>query len=216
MNGWWVLNAWQVNPAYLLAWVFWVIFSITLHELGHGWAALRQGDRTPLYSGHMTWNPLVHMGTNSLLMFALCGIAWGAMPVNPANFRSRYGDAIVSFAGPLVNLLLAALCLAGVYLFVKLQFNGDLRAAWPHAGFTFLYTGLRLSLILFILNLMPIPPLDGSRILGDFVPAFRRIFHGEQGAVLATIGTILVFFVLGRQISQLTSEYTLRLLVAIL
>lgn len=54
-----------------------VIFSITLHELAHGWAAIWQGDRTPIETGHMTWNPLVHMGWASLLMFAIVGIAWG-------------------------------------------------------------------------------------------------------------------------------------------
>lgn len=216
MNGWWVLNAWNVSPPYLLAWVFWVIFSITLHELGHGWAAIRQGDRTPIYTGHMTWNPLVHMGGNSLIMFALCGIAWGAMPVNPANFRSRYGDAIVSFAGPLMNLFLGAVCLVGTLAYVKIQFDGSLPAAWTNPGFIFLYTGLRLSLILFFLNLAPVPPLDGSRIVGDFVPAYRRFFHGEQGAMFAAIGTILVFFVLGKQVTHYTTLYTQKMLIALL
>jgi hypothetical protein len=66
----------------LIAWIFWVIFSICLHELAHGWAALWQGDHTPRRLGHMTMNPLVHMGGWSLIAFAIIGIAWGAMPVS--------------------------------------------------------------------------------------------------------------------------------------
>ena len=69
-----------------------VIISIVLHELAHGWAAIWQGDDTPRQMGHMTADPMVHMGGFSLLMLALVGIAFGAMPVNPRNFRSRYGS----------------------------------------------------------------------------------------------------------------------------
>ena len=84
-----------------------VIISIVLHELAHGWAAIWQGDDTPRIAGHMTPDPMVHMGGMSLLMLALVGMAFGAMPVNPRNFRSRYGDALVSAAGPAMNFLLA-------------------------------------------------------------------------------------------------------------
>ena len=84
-----------------------VIISIVLHELAHGWAAIWQGDDTPKMAGHMTADPMVHMGGMSLLMLALVGMAFGAMPVNPRNFRSRFGDALVSAAGPAMNFLLA-------------------------------------------------------------------------------------------------------------
>ena len=77
MDGWWVADMWSESPARLISWVFWVILSVTLHELAHGVAALWQGDRTPEETGHMTWNPLVHMGQWSLIMFVLVGIAWG-------------------------------------------------------------------------------------------------------------------------------------------
>ena len=73
--------------AAVLGWVFWVIFSICLHELAHGWAAIWQGDRTPRETGHMTMNPMVHMGGASLIVFALVGIAWGLMPTDPSRYR---------------------------------------------------------------------------------------------------------------------------------
>ena len=80
--GWWVTDALSVSPVLLISWVVWVIGSIVLHELAHGWAAISRGDRTPIERGHMTWNPLIHMGGMSLLVFAVVGIAWGMMPVN--------------------------------------------------------------------------------------------------------------------------------------
>ena len=95
---WWVHEEFRAGGLVaVLSWAFWVIFSITLHELGHGWAAIRQGDDTPRRFGRMTLNPLVHMGVPSLVMFALIGIAWGAMPVEPSRFRwGRRGRVLAS------------------------------------------------------------------------------------------------------------------------
>src|SRR5262249_23128733 len=110
---WWVSEFLQ-NGRYveLASIVFWMLFSITLHELAHGWAALPEGDDTPRRLGHLTANPLVHIPQQALLMFALCGIAWGLMPVNPMRFKhGRRGDIFVSAAGPGMNLLLAIACL---------------------------------------------------------------------------------------------------------
>ena len=69
----------------IVGWLFWIIASITLHELAHGWAAVARRS-TPRALGHMTASPMVHMGPMSLIALALVGIAWGAMPVNPQNF----------------------------------------------------------------------------------------------------------------------------------
>src|SRR5687768_7769180 len=82
-GSWWVTEALAAGgPVYVYSWVVIVVGSIVLHELGHGWMAIRLGDRTPLETGHMTWNPVVHMGMYSLVVFALIGIAWGMMPVD--------------------------------------------------------------------------------------------------------------------------------------
>ncbi|VAX40844.1 hypothetical protein MNBD_PLANCTO03-1356, partial [hydrothermal vent metagenome] len=86
-GGWWVEVYWQQDKVLLVSWVFWLFVSIVLHELAHGFAAIRCGDRTPIELGHMTPNPLVHMGPASLIAFALFGLAWGSMPVNPSRFR---------------------------------------------------------------------------------------------------------------------------------
>ena len=110
---WWMHAVYDSGGlAAVLGWVFWVIFSICLHELAHGWAAIWQGDRTPRETGHMTMNPMVHMGGASLIVFALVGIAWGLMPTDPSRYRwGRRGRIAVAAAGPLMNLLIAVVSL---------------------------------------------------------------------------------------------------------
>ncbi|MFZ4575011.1 MAG: hypothetical protein ACOYN0_11475, partial [Phycisphaerales bacterium] len=90
MNGWWIsetINAFSNGKIVLTSWIVWVVVSITLHELAHGWTAMRCGDDVPLRAGHMTFNPLVHIPPMAWIMFALFGFTWGLMPIQPANFR---------------------------------------------------------------------------------------------------------------------------------
>jgi len=149
-----------------------VIISIVLHELAHGWAAIWQGDDTPRQMGHMTADPMVHMGGMSLLMLAVVGIAFGAMPVNPHNFRSRYGDALVSAAGPAMNFLLALMAYIGLAIWLKTA--GVAPEGPMRNGQVFLTVFGFINIALGIFNLLPVPPLDGSTVLGNFVPAYRR------------------------------------------
>ncbi len=209
MLAWWVADLWQHQPAMLVSWVYWVVFSIVLHELAHGWAAVACGDRTPIESGHMTWNPLVHMGPMSLMMFALVGIAWGMMPVDPTRFRRRFDQSIVSAAGPVMNLLLAglALVLYGVWIGGA---NASAGQVLRDNVDTFLRVGLMLNLTLCLFNLLPVPPLDGSRIVANFVPAYRRVLQSEQGQYLALGGLVLVFMFAGKPIFGAAAKVTNR------
>lgn len=192
---WWVSNLLAESPALLISWVVWVVGSITLHELAHGWAAISRGDRTPIETGHMTWNPLVHMGGMSLLLFALIGIAWGAMPINPSRIRGRHGEAFVAAAGPAMNLALAAgaVLLGGVWVAIGSGVGeplyGNLR--------TFFFAGAFLNLVLAGLNLLPIPPLDGGRILASYSRSVRRLFGDPQTAMIASFAAIIIIFRFG-------------------
>lgn len=161
---WWVHTAYHTGGLELVAaWAFWVIFSITLHELGHGWAALWQGDKTPKEMGHMTWNPWVHMGGWSLAMFALIGIAWGMMPTRPDRYRwGRRGRIVIAAAGPLMNVLLALITLSGLALLLH---SGPAEGTFQIRLAGFLAVGGFLNIILAGLNLLPVPPLDGAQIL---------------------------------------------------
>lgn len=171
-----------------VSWVFTVILSVVLHELGHGVAALRQGDETPRATGHMTWSPLVHMGPLSLVLLFVVGIAWGQMPVNPARFRSKYGDAIVSFAGPAVNLVLAFLGLTVLGLWLRFA-----PESIPANAITFLWVFGSANLVLFLLNLIPIPPLDGSRVLASLYAPYRRLTVDPNNSGMFLVAFIGVF-----------------------
>lgn len=191
---WWVTDMWKTDPALFIAWTVWVIFSICLHELAHGWAAIRRGDRTPIETGHMTWNPVVHMGAMSLLIFAFLGIAWGAMPVNPSRMRGRYADAFVSFAGPAMNFGLAILSSLGMALvanWVKSHYPAGDAPLQLRNLLTFFWVGASANCVLAVFNLFPIPPLDGSRILADFWPRFRGWIEDQR---LMLLGLAVVIF----------------------
>ena len=193
MTGWWVADLWQRGDTVLLmSWIFWVISSIVLHELGHGFAALWEGDTTPRDTGHLTINPIVHMGWFSIIALLIMGIAWGLMPVNPSRFRhGRRGWAVVAAAGPTVNLLLSGLCIVLRALVIRYA-----NFAEPLSGNleTFLVVGGCLNIYLMIFNLMPVPPLDGSMILSGFSNTALRFFSKPGVQQFGVLALLLIVF----------------------
>ncbi|MEH1828333.1 MAG: site-2 protease family protein [Nostoc sp.] len=168
-----------------------VIFSITLHELAHGWAAMSQGDNTPQQTGHLTLNPVVHMGKESLIFLCLMGIAWGQMPVNPSKFRSgKLGNILVSAAGPLSNLALGILFI----MLLKLFFNPNLSGL---LSVEFLYLAARINLTLFLFNLLPIPPLDGFHVFSEIFPQLKPLQYSQFGLFAMMLLFIIPGFGIG-------------------
>jgi Zn-dependent protease len=163
------------EPILFLRIVLILIISISLHELAHGWAALSQGDDTPKTTGHMTLNPIVHMGWESLIFLCISGMCWGQMPVNPSKFRSaKLGNILVSAAGPLLNLSLAALFIILLKLSSSPPMDGIL-------SYQFLYLAASINLSLFIFNLLPIPPLDGFHVFSEIFPALKPLKDSPFG-----------------------------------
>lgn len=163
------------DPIYFLRVIIIVIISISLHELAHGVAALSQGDNTPAKMGHMTLNPVVHMGVHSLILLFVAGIAWGLMPVNPAKFRSRkWGDIIVSAAGPMLNFTLGILCILLIQIFS--YFHGD-----KVVSLDFFEMAAMINLRLFLFKILPIPPLDGFHICSNIFPSLKPLQYGPYG-----------------------------------
>jgi len=200
MPGWWVTNALESGgPPFLFAYIIWIIVSITLHELAHGWAAVAKGDNTPIVTGHMTWNPVVHMGVPSLIMFAVTGMAWGLMPIDPTRLRGRYAEAWVAFAGPLMNFALAALCIIGSVATVYAIPGGPGNLLKPDTMawniLLFFAFGCWLNIGLGLFNLLPAPPLDGSRIVACFSPQYRAMSM-TSGGQFGGMVTIIIGFVL--------------------
>jgi len=193
-SGWWIADLWQQGNTVLLAsWIFWVLAAIVLHELGHGVAAIWQGDDTPRVMGRMTVNPVVHMGWFSIVAFLLIGIAWGLMPVNPSRFRwgPRRGGAFVAAAGPAVNLALCVLCVVGCALWQLASPSSD-RVAENVT--TFLFTGAWLNLWLLMFNLLPVPPLDGSAVISGISRGAARVMHNPRVQQFGFIAVLLLMF----------------------
>jgi Zn-dependent protease len=141
-----------------------IIVSICLHELAHGFAALSQGDETPRQRGHMTLDPLVHMGWESILFLCVGGIAWGCMPVSPCRFRSRqWGEIIVAAAGPFSNLAIGLVAIGLLAIGPQLATNH------------FFYLAAQINLVLFMFNLLPIPQSDGFYIFSKFFPELELL-----------------------------------------
>jgi Zn-dependent protease len=174
-----------------------LIFSICLHELAHGIVAIAQGDDTPKKSGHMTLNPVVHMGLASIIFLCLAGIAWGQMPVDTKKFRNpRLGNILVSAAGPGMNLGLSLLAIALLKV-VTTQPWGE----WISGDFLLLMAILNVSLFLF--NLLPIPPLDGFHVWSEFFPSLKPLEQTPFGMF-----ALMVLFItpqVGEGLGQLSS-----------
>ncbi|MGQ9632558.1 MAG: site-2 protease family protein [bacterium] len=157
-----------------------ILFSLTVHEFAHGYVADKMGDPTAKMAGRLTFNPLPHidpLGTIVIpLIFSITGFpffAWAKpVPVNPNNMRDpKLGDLLVSAAGPVSNLLLATL-LAFIWHFVLRRYSSSsLDNAAGSFATSLVLNGAVLNVLLAIFNILPIPPLDGSHVLRNILPA---------------------------------------------
>lgn len=180
-----LLQQFATSPVYALRFMVIIIGSICLHELGHGAAAIAQGDSTPEDTGHMTLNPIVHMGWPSLITLCLVGMAWGQMPVNPSRFKDgSTGRILVAAAGPMTNFALAALCILVINLFSSSE-N-------PIISLEFFYLAALINLGLGLFNLIPIPPLDGFTVFSEYFPSFQKVRNHQGASVI-----LVVLFITG-------------------
>ena len=147
------------------------LLCITLHELSHGAAAYLLGDRTAKDRGRLTINPIRHIDPLGLLMMIVAGVGWAKpVPIDPRNFkRPKQGMAITALAGPVCNLVLSLLFLLIGNFLLQFYFYHDAAAAIYYLLLFFLRCAV-LSLGLGLFNLIPIPPLDGSKVLFSILP----------------------------------------------
>jgi Zn-dependent protease len=167
------------EPVYFFRYIIIFVVSIVIHELAHGFAAIGEGDDTPERLGHITPDPVVHMGPASLILLCFMGMAWGQMPVNPNNFRHRWSDMWVSAAGPLSNFALATIA---CILFVLSTTKG---LTWLSADF--LWMAAIINMLLFFFNMLPIPPLDGFTVFSELFPSLKPMQYGPIGIFLFVI-----------------------------
>ncbi|MBP6963654.1 MAG: site-2 protease family protein [Armatimonadetes bacterium] len=157
------------NPQTMLMMAIAFLTALTVHEYAHARAALAEGDDTAKVAGRISLNPLDHLDPFGAIMFALMmmngfGIAWGKpVPVNPYRFRSpRWGNLRVSLWGPLSNILFAC-ALALLFRFI-------VAGRFGLNYVPLILTCISMNLVLAMFNLLPVPPLDGSKVLASLLP----------------------------------------------
>jgi Zn-dependent protease len=184
-----------------------LLFSVIIHEVSHGWMAERRGDPTARYAGRLTLNPLPHIDLfgsillPALLLLSQSPILFGyakPVPINPYNLHNPKKDLMwIGLSGPLSNILIAFVC--GL-LFRILYRPGMMGILNP---FIALFTlGVIINLVLALFNMIPIPPLDGSRVVLHFLPpdyeyAFRNL---ERYGMFIVFGLLFLGPMLGLHI----------------
>jgi Zn-dependent protease len=154
----------------LICRVFTLVIAFTVHEFAHAWVADYFGDYTARAAGRLTLNPLVHLDIFGSLLLIVAGFGWArAVPINPdlLRQRSRFGVLWVSLAGPVSNLVLAAI--SGIIIRLGLVDLTLPTGMLPTLG-EFLYVFCYINILLAIFNLIPLPPLDGEKILSGLLP----------------------------------------------
>lgn len=151
-----------------------LLFSIIIHEISHGYAALWQGDHTAEYEGRLTLNPIKHIDPVGTIILPILSLmlpgsflfGWAKpVPFNPYNLRNqRWGEAIVAIAGPLSNIILAVI----FGLFIRFYLVPNALLNGPAASLCAIIVLVNVTLAIF--NLVPIPPLDGSKIISAVLP----------------------------------------------
>ena len=164
---------------YIFASLVVIFLTLPVHEYAHAFVANRLGDPTARHQGRLSINPMVHVDYIGALMILFFGFGWAkAVPVNMRNFRNPKRDmAITAAAGPVSNLIMAFFALIFYHLFDLLRLqttaSGTMVALGWVCGFFGFVASINISLAVF--NLLPLPPLDGSRILGLVLP--NRIYY---------------------------------------
>ncbi len=181
---------WLIIPAALLAIIF--------HEISHGYVAYLLGDRTAKNSGRLTLNPIQHMEPLGLLCMILFGFGWAKpVPVNPYFFKNRkLGMALVSIAGPVSNLLMAVLSMSVILAISVLEIENQALIGALNVVMQFFLVFAILNIGLAVFNLIPIPPLDGSKILFSLLPrrAYGFILKYERWGMLLLLVLVNVPF----------------------
>ncbi|HEX5632980.1 MAG TPA: site-2 protease family protein [Gemmatimonadales bacterium] len=190
-----------------------LVLSLSVHEYAHAWSAWRLGDDTAERSGRLTLNPIAHVDPIGTLLLPLLGIPFGwarPVPIDPSRFRRGVkmstGVALTAAAGPISNLVLAVLATTAIALLARLA--PQVLAAGGVVELLQVMVFLNVNLALF--NLIPIPPLDGSRVVDGVMPLRLRP-QWERVAGLAPFLLVAVFIFAGRIIAG-PSSFVLGLL----
>lgn len=191
-----------------------VLLAITVHEFGHAFAAYKLGDDTPLRQGRLSLNPFDHVDPLGLAMLLFAHIGWGKpVQVNPRNYNRNItvekADAIVSFAGPLMNFITAivfALIYCAIWKFAELSF---ITSGIGSIIMTIIASIVTMDIGLGVFNLIPLPPLDGSKIFMPILPYNAKTWFIEHEQMFYFIFLLIwITGIAGRIISPIIGQMT--------
>jgi Zn-dependent protease len=189
------------------------LLGLTVHEFAHAWVAHRLGDPTARLQGRLTLSPLAHLDPIGTVAIFLIGFGWARpVPVDVRYFRNPRRDMIlVSAAGPLSNLLLAAL-MAFAFVIVPWSAVGQEWHWLVIPVLEMLRTGVVVNLVLMVFNLLPVPPLDGSRVLSGLLPLRQALAFSR----LEPYGFLIIFLLFFTGVTQPLYAVTIRPLAMVL
>ncbi len=186
--------------------LFVVFCTMPIHEYAHALIATKLGDETPRLSGRLTLNPFAHIDLLGALMIFLCGFGYAKpVSVNPRNFKDpKKGMAITAIAGPTSNLIMGFFFVFLSVLVQTLFYKLDMMLLYPMVSFLYFAAAINVNLAVF--NLLPIPPLDGSRILQLLIPAkYYYKFLQYERYVVIVVFILIVSGVLSTPLSVISS-----------
>lgn len=173
-----------------------VIVAMTFHEFAHAWVATKLGDETPRQQGRLSLNPISHIDPVGLICLMLLGFGWGKpVQINPRNFDGKYSiskaEAIVAAAGPIMNFILAF-----VFLIIYAIFGMTVTTITTTTNVisSILISIISINLGLGVFNLIPIYPLDGAKVLNNFLPYKAKEWLIKNQAILTIIVFAIVFY----------------------
>lgn len=173
-----------------------VIVAMTFHEFAHAWAAIKLGDETPRQQGRLSLNPMSHIDPVGLICLMLLGFGWGKpVQINPRNFDGKYSlskaEAIVAAAGPIMNFILAF-----VFLIIYAIFGMTVTTITTTTNVisSILISIISVNLGLGVFNLIPIYPLDGAKVLNNFLPYKAKEWLIRNQSILTIIVFAIVFY----------------------
>ena len=189
-----------------------LLISISIHEFSHSFVAYKLGDRSQKYLGNLTLDPFKHIDLLGLLCIVLCGFGWGKPAIiNEENFKNKTkGIMLTALAGPVSNLILAILL--AIILKVLLVTGLAVPVATSSVGgilFNMLILGIEFNVVFAVFNLIPLPPLDGSKIFLPILPRGAKTWFIENERIFYIIFLVIwISGIAGNMISPLISKMT--------
>ena len=190
------------------------LICITFHELAHGFSAYALGDRTAKDMGRLTLNPIKHIDVFGLIMMVIFKFGWAKpVPVNMNNFKKpKWHMALTAFAGPLSNIILAMVVLI-IFWFVYIPLGGFEADGVADIVLRMIYVTAYINVALAVFNFLPIPPLDGSKVIFALLPSsgYRKLMQHERYGMIVLFAFLSIdsFFntnIFGATIGKLTGN----------